>query len=418
MSLTFTTAQAVLKEDYKALKKQLNDANFILSQVEKNTDDVVGRRAYHALHITRNSGVGARGDGGTLPTAGNQGYINALVPMRFNYGRIQINGTIIHAMAKDRGSFIRAVRSEMDGIAADLKRDRSRQVWGTSDGVIAACGTTSSSTTVQLAATTSDTQIRQLWADGGMRVDLGTVASPTSVASDRAVTGYDLANKTITISGAAVTTSGTTRVFRAGNGGASDNSGDVGDGQFELTGLQHIIEDTGVLHGVDPSSYPVWKAGVYDNGGTDRSVSENLVNKAIQDQATESGVTIDLLVGGAGISRAVANTQTAIRRNVDNVNLKAGYSGIAWSAPLEGMGNSKQIALCWDRDAPAGELYGIATDALVNYELSDWDWMDEDGAVLSRVSGVHAYEATYYRLDELATDQRNAHFVIEDLTEA
>ena len=45
-------------------------------------------------------------------------------------------------------------------------------------------------------------------------------------------------------------------------------------------------------------------------------------------------------------------------------------------------------------------------------------WMDEDGAVLSRVSGVTAYEATLFKLHELATDERNSHGLIKDITEA
>ncbi len=420
MSLSFSTATAVLKEDYKDLAEQINQSFFILSQIEKNTDDVVGRRAYHAVHVSRNSGVGARGDGGTLPTAGNQGYTNALVPMRFNYGRIQISGTVIHAMSQDRGSFVRAVRSEMDGLSKDLKRDINRQLWGTSNGVIATCGTTSSSTTVTvLAASATATRMRQLWADGGMVVDIGTVADPDSVAAGRTVTAYDAAAGTITISGAAVsTTSGTHFIFRASAGGASSGSGDVGDGQFELTGLQTIVDSAGVVHGIDPSTYPVWAAGEDSNSGTNRSVSENLINKAIQDRNIESGGNIDLLVGSAGVSRAVANLMQSLRRNIDNVDLKGGYKGIQWSTPLEGMMQSTPTAIVWDRDCPANSLYGLASDSLVEYLLADWDWMQEDGNVLSRVSNQHAYEATYYKLHELAVKQRNANFKIVDLTEA
>lgn len=419
MSLTFSTAEAVLKEDYKSLKEQINQSFFILAQIDKNTDDVVGRRAYHALHVSRNSGVGARGDGGTLPTAGRQGYTNALVPMRFNYGRIEISGPVIAAMSKDRGSFVRAVRSEMTGISKDLKRDVNRQVWGTSDGVIAACGTTSSSVTIQLATTTTAAQMRQLWADGGSRVDIGTVADPVAIASGRLVTAYDISAKTITIDGATVSTTGSHRVYRSGAGGVTDNSGDVGDGQLELTGLQDIISNTGTLHGVNPATYPSWKALVKDNGGSgNRSVSETLINTAIQDASIESDEQVKLLISNAGVSRAIAALMQSMKRNIDNVELKGGYKGIRWSAPMEGMDDSGDIALRWDRDCPANALYGISPESLVQYEMSDWDWMQEDGAILSRVSNKHAYEATYFKLHELACYRRNANFVITELTEA
>jgi hypothetical protein len=108
-----------------------------------------------------------------------------------------------------------------------------------------------------------------------------------------------------------------------------------------------------------------------------------------------------------------------MRRNIDNVDLKAGYRGILWSTPTEGMGpDSENVTLTWDRDCPSNSLFGLSPDALVEYVEADWSWMDMDGAVLSRVAGVDAYEATYYRYAELACKRRNAHFRISDLTEA
>jgi hypothetical protein len=50
--------------------------------------------------------------------------------------------------------------------------------------------------------------------------------------------------------------------------------------------------------------------------------------------------------------------------------------------------------------------------------MSDWEWMQEDGSVLNRVANKDAYEATMFIYHQLTTDQRNAHGVIEDLTES
>lgn len=421
MSLTLSTADEVLKEDYKGpLREQLNNTTFLLSQLESNTDDIVGRHAVVPLHTSRTSGVGARAEGGTLPTAGSQGYNDVRVPLRRNYGRIQISGPVIQAMSSDRGAFIRAIESETQGVVTDLKRDVNRQVHGSSNGVIATCGTTSSSTTLQLATTTTRTQMRQAWNQGGMVVDIGTVADPDSVASARTVTAVDYDNKTLTISGAAVsTTNGTHFIFRTGSGGASDNSGNPGgaDGQFEVTGLQSIVDDTANIQTITTSSVPVWKSLVFDNGGTNRALSENLVNRAIQDTEIESGEQIKLLLSNAPVNRAAASLLTATRRNVDNVALEAGYSGIKWTALAEGMRQSGgDVALVWDQDAKENTLFGICTDKLVQYVGSDWDWMDQDGAVLSRVGNQDAYEATLFKYHEVATTKRNAHFRIDDIS--
>ena len=417
MALTLSTADKVLKDLYKDLREQINQNFFILQQIEKNSDDIEGRKAVHAIHVSRNNGVGARGDNGTLPTAGAQGYTTVNVPTRYNYGRIQLTGPVISAMKSDRGSFIRAVKSEMDGVRNDLSRDINRQIWGTSDGVIAATDTNSNSTTVSLASTTTATQMRQLWADGGSKVDIGTVASPTTVASGLTVSAYDATNLTITVS-SAVTTTPSHRVFRTGAGGATDDSGNPGDGQYEYTGLQSIVDSSGTLHTVSASTYPVWAATEDGNSGTNRALSENLINKNIHAVEIASQKRVGLLVGSDGVSRAAANLMQSMRRNIDNVDLKGGYSGIRWDTPAEGMGRGGPIALIWDRDCPNNNLFGLSPDSLVHYVQEDWSWMDQDGAVLSRVSNTDAYEATLFRYAELACKQRNANFKIADVTEA
>lgn len=420
MSLTLDAANEVLKEDYKGpIREQLNNTTFLLSQLDSNTDDIVGRHAVVPIHTSRTTGVGARPEGGTLPTAGSQGYKDVRVPLRRNYGRIQISGPVIQAMSSDRGAFIRAIESETQGAVTDLKRDVNRQVHGTSNGVIATCGETAASTTLQLAATTTQTQMRQAFNDGGMVIDIGTVADPDSVAASRTVTAVDYDNLTLTISGAAVsTTDGTHFIFRAGSGGASDNSGDPGgaDGQYELTGLQSIVDDTADIQTIDTSAVPTWQSLVFGNSGTTRALSENLVNRAIQDTEIRSGEQIKLLLSNAPVNRAAASLLTATRRNVDNVSLEAGYSGIKWTALAEGMRQTQgDTALVWDQDCVENTLFGLATDKLVQYVGSDWDWMDKDGAVLSRVPDEDAYEATLFKYHEVATSKRNAHFRIDDI---
>ena len=76
----------------------------------------------------------------------------------------------------------------------------------------------------------------------------------------------------------------------------------------------------------------------------------------------------------------------------------------------------RATVLVWDQDCVENTLYGLATDKLVQYVGSDWDWMDQDGAVLSRVSNQDAYEATMFKYHELATTKRNAHFRIDDIS--
>jgi hypothetical protein len=419
MPATLSTVDAILKDDYKEYLDNLNNANFILSQIETRKDTVQGRIARHAIHLGRSSGVGARAESGTLPTAAEQRYATVPVPVRYVYGRIQISGPTIKQAVTDRGAFIDALDAEMEGIKNDAMKDVNRQLWGTSNGVIAQCGTTSAATTVVLASTTGSTALRQLFFDGGMVVDIGTVASPTTVASARTITSVDETNKTIAISGAAVTTTSSHFVFRSGAGGASSNTGQPNDGQIELTGLQTIVDDTAILHTINPSSQPKWKAYVNSNGGTNRSITETLITGSIMKTLTNSGKKPSLLVSAEGVNLAISNLLLSLKRNMEQTNLKGGYAGIQFYSPsVSGKGDEAPTALYADFDCPNNRLYGLNPEVLTYHQVGDgFQFMDLDGAVMNRKPDVDAYEATLYAYGELACRQRNAHFVIRDITE-
>ena len=287
---------------------------------------------------------------------------------------------------------------------------------GTSNGVVAQCGTTSSSTTVQLASSTTAAQLRNLFV--GRRIDIGTVASPTTIADSVSITAVSVSSKTITISGSAVTTSSSHYVFIEDAGGASDNTGNVDDGQSELTGLQTIVDDSGTLHTVNPSTYPIWVAQEYGNSGTNRALAETMVTQAIMQNTVESGETVDVLISNIGVGIVAQQILAAYNRNVDTVEFKGGFKGLKWSTPGVGGSGSRDVGWFVDFDCPANSIYGINTGRLRLYQDAPWTWMDNDGAVLSRVQNYPAFEATLYTSMELACVQRNAHFKITDLTES
>jgi hypothetical protein len=401
MALSLTNADAALKEFYlPAIRKQLNDTNKFLNQIDKNSKDVEGRRAILSLHVGRNSGVGARAENGTLPTAGSQQYAEERVGLHYNYGRIQLSGPVIKTMKSDKGSFTRAVQSETTGLVNDVKRDYNRQLWGTSNGVIATCGTTTTSATIVLATTTTVVQMRQL--EVGMVIDIGTVASPTTIASARTITAVDFTNKTIDISGATVSTTGSHFIFRSGSGGTG----------VEITGLQTIVDDTGTLFNVNPTTYPVWKSTVLGNSGTNRPVSENLFERALMETEIVAGEEPDQIWVSDGVFRAAGDMLTAMKRFVNTTKMRGGFDAVSMQV------GGRELSFTWERDVPSNKAFVLNTKHLTQHELSDWDWMDDDGAVLNRVANTDAYEATLFKYSELTTDKRNAHTLIEDITES
>ncbi len=403
MALTLSTADGALKEDYMpAVREQLNQTVMFLTQIESNSKDVVGRRAVLSLHVRRNSGVGARREGAALPQAGSQRYAEERVPLRYNYGQIKITGPVIRAMRSDEGSFVRALDSETSGMTKDIRRDVNRQLFGTSDGVIVAVGAGSTTTSIVFATTATEVQKRQI--EVGMMIDVGTTTPFTSVGTAREVTAVSASAITVTPA-FAVAPAAADKVVRSGAGGSSTD-------QAELTGLQTIVSASGTLFNVSPTTEPVWASTSLDNSGTNRLLTELLAAKAIHQNSINGGEDFDFIITSDGVMRSYSQNLTAIKRFPNVMELKGGWKALSVSA------GGGDIPLMWDRDAPNNRAYCINRGHLKQHQASDWEWMDEDGAVLSRVPGEDAYGATMFKYHELTTDKRNAHTVILDLLEA
>ena len=104
-----TLFQLLVPSEFKAAARKTSNLILVVDgqdrYVGSNTKDVEGRYAVLSLHVSRNSGVGARASGAALPTAGNQGYAEERVPMKRNYASIEIAGDLIEASGSDRASF-------------------------------------------------------------------------------------------------------------------------------------------------------------------------------------------------------------------------------------------------------------------------------------------------------------------------
>lgn len=398
-----TTAAKALKDVYlPVIREQLNNAVEFLRQASTNTHDIEGENAVLSLHVSRNSGVGARAEGGTLPQAGSQGYAEQRIPTFNMYGRIKLSGKLIAAMKSNTGSFGRAIELETKGVTADTQRDYNRQLWGTSNGVICTAASHSGQD-ITLATTTTTTQLRQL--EVGMRIDVGTVANPVLRGTALVISAVNRSTLVVTVTGTiSGTVAGTDFIFRSGSGGASG-----GIGQKEITGVPTIVNDSGTLHNVDPTVHPIWKAEVNGNGGTDQATTDTLFEILLDDIRHEGGSEVDQIWVGSGVKRNY-NAQIKTLRRFDNtVEIKGGAK-----MPTVDVGRG-EVALIDERDVPEGVAYCMTMSHMIEFVMSDWDFMDMDGSVLKFVDNEDAYQAVLRTYRELATDKRNAHGRQDDL---
>jgi hypothetical protein len=400
MAFSVSGAQDVLKEDYKpVIREQLNNQYVILELATQNEDDVEGIEAVLSTHQSRNRGVGARGELGTLPTAGQQGYKKSRVPLKFNYGSIKVSGPSIKATSSDKGSFTRAIASEVKGVVGDLKRDVNRQTFTNESGAIAITGGGTPTGTSFITTTTA--QARRI--EPGARLDI-VEASTDVVCFTVDVVSVVISTKTVTttlVSTGAGTAASTNRVV---------NTGVVPSENNEITGIEQIVDSAGTLFSIDPTVYSRWSSYELAVSGLP---TDSVFEAAADEVNLASGGDVDLIVTSFEVARTYAATLKSQKRfSPDTLTLRGGFKAISVDTPRG------QIALRTERDCETQEAYGLTTSALIHYKASDWEFMDEDGDMLSRVQGQDAYEATLFRYHELATDQRNSHFKLTSLTVA
>lgn len=389
MTANLTQLSSILKNQYLGpVREQVNNKIVLLNRIGKDEDSVVGKNFTIPLHHGRNEGIGARADGGTLPTAGAQGYKEAIVPMKYMYGRIKLTGPTIKAAKSNEGAFIRAVESEMKGLAKDLKAEFNRMLYGDGTGILATCGTTTASTTVTVASTA---RLRV-----GMRVDVIKTADGTVSTGDQGATILTIPNATTFTIGSAITTDNTFSVYRAGSR------------NLEVMGLNGIFSDTLTLQGLDVATFAWWKANVLANGGTNRAISLSLMQTALDATETNSDGEVSAIYTTHGIRRAYQALLQADRVYQNTMEFDGGFKALDYNG----------LPLIADKDAVANTLFFADESHLKMYRMSDWEWMEEDGAILSRVSGEDAYEAVLFKYCELGCSARNAQTVLKDITEA
>ena len=293
---TRTDFDVVLKEYYEGpVREHLNNKVPLLQYVEKSKRKFSGRRVVFPIHTARNSGVGGRGESGSLPTAGKQSYAESRISSKFLYGRIQLTGAVIAASTGDKGAFASAMRTEVEGMRRDLRVDLNRQVWGNLVADANASGNVGGETGIL--AVTSNAQAGgggttvnvdnpgTRYIKKGMSVSIGTVAGNTftatstdTVASVTNRTSFELTNNKTWAADDVV-------VLGDANGNSFAN---------EITGLSFIVSESTEfnLQNISASDEDVWKSEVLTNpagAGTNRPLSLELMQLSIDTADEISG---------------------------------------------------------------------------------------------------------------------------------
>ena len=398
MGATLTTLTAVMKELYEPpVREQLNDDVIALRRLERSSDGVEstvgGKYVTFPIHISRNSGVGARRELEDLPQAGFQGTVAVRIGLKYLYGRISMSGQTFELVDKNYQAFVSAMDMEVDGIKDDVGKDQNRQVYGDGTGVI---GTATGANTAAVVPVTN-----AFWFQEGELLDLYTTAAVTAdgapTATGLIVSSVDIDAKTITLSATQAVTAGQVFVRK-------------GNVNREWTGIGAIVNNTGTLQTVDPNAVGKWKA-VVDAPGSPRNISEGSILANV-DKVRRNGGKTSVLLTSLGVRAAYFALVSQLRQFVNKTEFTGGFSGLAFTT------DNGDIPLISDTDAPTGIIWGLSEKNLKIYREGDWSFMARDGNMWKAIPDKDGYEARLYQYSEIGTDRRNTHFKMTNVIEA
>jgi len=409
MGATVSNLDAALKEMYlPRLLSTINENRILMSRIERDMSktDATGRHARVPVNIRPSQAVGARSDGDSdgLPTAQNQVYVEMRVPYTYNYGTIRMTHPSIQVSRNDKGAWIRVIGSEMDGIRRDLKNDFNRQLFGDGSGVIgkaygpgAAAVTLTMDVGHQVKVNMVIDSNTARTADGTEQIASATVTAVTSTSATIAADTWD----------------DNAFIFRENSGG------------LEAMGLLGICDDASkasgigafvtTLQNISRSTYPEWNAQVLEHAtpGTSRPITDDLLDTAILQVQEQAEGEPSLGITSATQWRKIGQLMTPDRRYAPTMTLEGGFEALRWTG----------VDIVWDRDCQTdgngNHMFFLLDESeLQIYQLADWDFIDEDGAILARASGGLHFDATLYYYAEFGTTDASKQLAIRDLSTA
>ena len=398
---TLSSVSDILKEYYLGpVAEQLNNEVFLVSRLESRSEDLVGKRAYIPLHTSRSGGIGARAENDSLPDAGNQTYSKAVYDLKYLYGRVSVTGPSMAKTKNEAGSFLQALKSELDGIRNDLRKDLARQVYGDGTARVATCAATTASATVNLNSTGGAEAIRKGQLYVGMVVDIGTAADVDVIAAGRKITAVDYTNSTITISGATVTTTTSHYVTRAGSAvdGAAAASGSRSN---EVDGIKRLVSDAATTVGeIDASTATFWDNKRLDSAG---AIDLEKIQKVLNLVRLEGGMP-SVMITTLGVQRELYLTLEDQVQYIDpaSLNYAAGFRTLSYAG----------MPIISDIDAPYGKMYVLDESTLKVFSDQDWHFLDADGQTLRQRADHDAFEAIMARYINLGATKRSNQAVL------
>lgn len=365
--------------------------------LKRNTEDIENTKARLLLQYAQPWGVGARAEDGALPSKSHSKHKLMEIPLKYIFGRFGITLATMKLVKTDRKAFVNALKQEMTGLANSMLVNANRMDHGNGSGTI---------TTVKTdpgAGAFTDLVVN----------DASSIAVGQFIDCIDPATGNDRAGYvSVEVTGVDYDTNTITAAAHTEAAIAVDDIICLQDSyKNEPMGLGGIIATgdppTAALQGLAVATYTYWKAKELANSGTNRELTNRILDQAFKVLTVERGVDKRQLAMHSNWmvqSRFAEKFLSDYRQNT--LKLKGGweavnFNGIPWTVD----------AIC-----PDNLVYLFPTSNIKLFDLPGGvQWMDDDGSILHRVTDYAEYEGTCYFMYEMGVYNRRQTCLIKDL---
>lgn len=378
--VNLTTYDQILKDQFlELLKNQVNTGSGPLYNMIKSSEkNIDANQVIKSAPIGINGGAGVGSETGVLPTAGGNMYKKFISSTKNYYGTISIGDKVMKATKSNKGAFIDALVSEMEGIKKACTFIYARDLFLEPSGILTTCKVNNGVTTILV----DDTR----YLIEGLTIDIcSNVGVPVANGAARRIKGINRATGAVLLEGAAQVTTIATDVIVTQN---SYNQ--------SLTGMKEIFKTTGNLYGVDRAANP-WMAPMVD--AAFGALTDTKIQAKIAENEDFRGGEIDYIGLSSDVEGKYMTYMETTKRQVNMMEIKGGYTAMSF----------KGIPMKREKFLPSGTMDMYDTDKFTLHVLSDWDWIaDKSGGILQPVPGYAKYAASLAKYAELICDHPGA----------
>lgn len=337
------------------MHNQVFAKDVLFSNVLRNVAQNQGATTkYLTVHYLRNIGSAAGSESVTLPTAGNQGYLQASVSMKYNFHTVSLTDVALQASKRSHEFLVDALQSEYNGAKEDLQRQLSRQGYGIGTGAIARVNGIASQPTFDLDEPMVGKNATDYFEIGNAVMFSSAIDSATSAAYTTVTTITDGNTFTCT-SGSGVADND--YVFLAHNNGTTSPT--VSNVNAEIMGLKGLVDDgtnVDTFQGLARTTYVWWQSYVDDNTSAQRALTEDLMHGTFL-EAMKKG-EVSYILTSFDLYKAYGQLLSSDRRYTEKMELPGGFKGVSFNG----------VPFVPDYDAPLNVSLAEDKFSLINGE--------------------------------------------------